>query len=68
MSAEWRCKKCGGEAFEHSIASSMCVWEPVLRPRMLAPDEDPREWDGEAWALCTENCPEGCMADHRGEQ
>lgn len=36
--------------------------------RMLAPDEDPREWEDESWKLCTEDCPEDCMADHQGEQ
>ena len=36
--------------------------------RMLAPDEDPREWGDESWDLCTEDCPDDCMADHRGEQ
>ncbi len=36
--------------------------------RMLAPDEDPREEERESWDLCSEGCPDECMADHRGEE
>lgn len=26
---EWICGKCGGSAYEHSLTTSTCVWEPI---------------------------------------
>lgn len=35
----WVCGKCGGDAYEHSLTTSTCIWEPIeTRP---APQAEP---------------------------
>lgn len=37
----WVCGKCGGDAYEHSLTTSTCIWEPIeTRP---APQGEPSD-------------------------
>lgn len=29
MSDNWKCRGCGGTAYEHSLEASTCIWDPI---------------------------------------